>query len=192
MSPWLLALIALGVALWITYWGWGTAYIAARARQKYCDRNENVLVKPVWFVLGAILGPIGPLLAIPLYRGIVSLDYREARWAGADAVRTLMNPLKWRPERQTGRRLKAVAHVRSCHLCSRSIEPFEMAGGAFAGTVADLAALPKIGPNHGLVCDKCRKVSCPECSGRKARERQVRAFLCTACGHGPLTAIYRG
>jgi hypothetical protein len=80
----------------------------------------------------------------------------------------------------------------SCHTCARAIEPFGLPRGTFVGTVGDLGSLPKIEPHHGFVCERCGKISCPVCSGRRATQENVRAFICTACGHRPLKTIYRG
>lgn len=199
MSFWLWGLIGLGGLLWLTYWGGSTAQGAEN------NTGEKSTVRSVvWFALGAILGPFGPLVAITVHGGFRFLDYEysSALDGGGEAVRTLLNPRSWwhggasrwawvkstpspplRRSTPTGAR---------CHECSRAIEPFGMAGGTWTGSLDDLATLPAIQTHNGFVCNSCGKVSCPVCSGRKASERGVREFVCTACGHSPISTIYRG
>lgn len=83
------------------------------------------------------------------------------------------------------------AGARRCASCGKSVRPFAMAGGAWSGTLAEAMALPSIEPDHAYICEKCGVAVCPVCSGRRASQLGVRAFVCTSCGHMPLGTIYR-
>jgi rubrerythrin len=81
--------------------------------------------------------------------------------------------------------------MKTCAACGKLLRPFPVAKGSFAGTVGSAMNLPKIEADHGFVCEQCQSTVCPVCSGKKAGQLGVRAFVCTQCGHQPLKTIYR-
>lgn len=94
-------------------------------------------------------------------------------------------------EKDLVKSLREVAAQAHCACCSKTLRPYPVPPGPWAGTLKEFAKL-KIEPDHGLVCEACGAVICPVCSGKKATELLVAGFACTRCGAKPLTTIYRG
>lgn len=78
-----------------------------------------------------------------------------------------------------------------CVACQKPLRPFSIASGMWSGTLSDQRSMPRIEPDNGFECDSCGHTICPICSGRKASELGIRAFVCTYCGYSPLATIYR-
>lgn len=108
-----------------------------------------------------------------------AIEARTRFWAFADPA-----------EKELAKALLAGVRAVSCASCSKALRPFAVASGSWSGTVEELGQM-KIEPDHGFVCDSCRAVICPVCSGKKASELGVREFVCTQCGTKPLRTIYR-
>ena len=199
LRVWLWILAPFSVVAWMTAWG-GGAVDAAEFQAGRCNELPTG-VKVVWFVAGAILGPVTYFLLWAKYDR--PDNFMGCMQDGADtAHKAILSPaasaLSWLRDRRDASRTEPTRATREastreqCHACSRAIEPFRQSGGMLAGTLGDLGGLPRIEAYHGLVCDSCGMMSCPVCSGRKAGELGLRTFVCTACGHTPLTTVFRG
>ena len=75
----------------------------------------------------------------------------------------------------------------SCSACGKALRPY----AAQAGFGAVLDSAPKIEPDHGFCCERCHKIVCPVCSGRRAGQLGLKEFVCTSCGHAPLRTLHR-
>lgn len=94
-------------------------------------------------------------------------------------------------DRTAGAVRKAEASASAkCASCAKPVRPFSQPGGAFVGTLAELANL-KVEPDHALVCGSCHAIVCPVCLGREAGKKGARQFVCPQCGHMPVDKIYR-
>jgi len=200
MSAWHWALVIVGVFLWITFWG--AAASSAAQDGKHARMDAPTAFKVIWFVVGAVLGPIGLVIAVAAYGGSLDWEGRHGVEDGVWAIKTVLNPVtwwhggalaySWIPKgKSVDSSAPEAKSTRRCHQCGRVVQPFSMGGGMWSGTTGDLLSMPKIEAHHGFVCDGCGAVSCPVCSGRLATERGRREFVCTACGHAPITTIYR-
>jgi hypothetical protein len=131
-----------------------------------------------------------PIIAYRLLAISVLASMSNPEAAKAVALRDRWWSFASKEEKDMVKSLRAGAARAHCACCSKTVRPFAVPPGPWSGTVEEFMNM-KIEPDHAFVCDTCRAVVCPVCSGKKATGLGVREFVCTQCGARPLKTIYR-